>query len=345
MSAKIVSRAADESFFRPRQKFVQLASDHVPFDEMTGKAAFESKALRECVRREGVVGIIGPRGSGKSSLIAHVCRELPKSHLALRVPVSGADDPTSVSTVGAVTLSQALSDIDMARRQRRAIFRARGDRVRVERTRGAGGTLGGGPIPAAIHADLSTLRNQVETNTLAADRLTGIDRLISILVSRGVRPVFVLEDTEAAIGGEDATIAQRFVEGPIHAFVHEVDAACMIAIQDVFRPVEAFGHLATSMALIEIPNLNEDGARPALGAIVENRLAQFGVDKPTVANVLDEEALRRLSAFYGETEGNLRASLAALQSASEYAAETSAELIGDGHMRAGVEDWHGRYVR
>lgn len=258
MSAKIVSRAADESFFRPRQKFVQLASDHVPFDEMTGKAAFESKALRECVGREGVVGIIGPRGSGKSSLIAHVCRELPKSHLALRVPVSGADDPTSVSTVGAVTLSQALSDIDMARRQRRAIFRARGDRARVERTRGAGGTLGGGPIPAAIHADLSTLRHQVETNTLAADRLTGIDRLISILVSRGVRPVFVLEDTEAAIGGEDAMIAQRFVEGPIHAFVHEVDAACMIAIQDVFRPVEAFGHLATSMALIEIPNLNED---------------------------------------------------------------------------------------
>ena len=345
MSAAILRRAAEESFFRPRQRFAHLAHDHVPFDRLIGKTSYEGRALRECVDREGVVGIVGPRGGGKSSLIAHVCKELPDSHLALRVPVSGADDPTSVSIVCAVTLSQALNDIDMAKRERRRLARLRGDSKGSERSLGAGGTLGGGPIPAAVHADLGTLREQVQTNALAVDRLAGIDRLISILVARELRPVFVLEDTEAAIGGEDAATADGFIDGPIRAFVHEVDAACLIAIQDVFRPLEAFEHLSQSMALVEIPNLQSTAARSALEAIVENRLSQFDLDKASAADVLSKEAIDRLVGFYVETSGNLRATLAALQSSAEYAAEQGGELIGDGQMRAGVEDWHAQSSR
>jgi energy-coupling factor transporter ATP-binding protein EcfA2 len=345
MSSEILRRAAEESFFRPRQRFAQLAEDHVPFDLLTGKTSYEGRTLRECVDREGVVGIVGPRGGGKSSLIAHACKALPDSHLALRVPVSGADDPTSVSVVCAVTLSQALNDIDMAKQQRRGLSRFRADSKSSERSLGAGGTLGGGPIPAALHTDLGTLRKQVQTNALAVDRLAGIDRLISILIARGRRPVFVLEDTEAAIGGEDATTAKGFIDGPIRAFVHEIDAACLIAIQDVFQPLEAFEHLSQSMAMIEIPNLQATAARAALEAIVENRLGQFDLGKASAADVLSEAAIDRLVGFYVETSGNLRATLAALQSAAEYAAEQGAEAIGDGQMRAGVEDWHAQSSR
>lgn len=345
MSAEILRRAAAESFFRPRQRFPQLAHDHVPFDRLTGGTSHEGRALRECVDREGVVGIVGPRGGGKSSLIAHVCKELPDSHLALRVPVSGADDPTSVSVIGAVTLSQALNDIDLARRERRGLARLRGDSSSSERSLGAGGTLGGGPIPAALHADLGTLREQVRTDALAVDRLAGIDRLISMLVARERRPVFVLEDTEAAIGGEDAATAKGFIDGPIRAFVHEVDAACLIAIQDVFQPLEAFEHLAQSMAMIEIPSLPPAAARSALEAIVENRLGQFGLETSPAAEVLNDDAIDRLVGFYVETSGNLRATLAALQSAVEYAAEQGADLVGGGQMRAGVEDWHAQGSR
>ncbi len=344
MSAEILKRAAEESFFRPRQRFAHLAHDHVPFDRLVGKTSCEGRALRECVDREGVVGIVGPRGGGKSSLIAHVCKELPDSHLALRVPVSGADDPTSVSVICAVTLSQALNDIDLAKRERRRLTRLRGDTRSSERSLGAGGTLGGGPIPAALHTDLGTLREQVQTEALAVDRLAGMDRLISILVARELRPVFVLEDTEAAIGGHDTAIAQGFIEGPIRAFAHEVDAACLIAIQDVFRSLEAFEHLSQSMAMIEIPKLQPAAARRALEAIVDNRLDQFDLGETSAADILSEEAAARLVDFYIETSGNLRATLAALQSAAEYAAEQGAELIGDGQMRAGVEDWQAQRV-
>jgi hypothetical protein len=184
-----------------------------------------------------------------------VCAELPDEYVALRVPITGADDPTSVSLMAAVALSQALNDIDMEGHQQQALEASRADGRSAERASGGGGgTLGGGPIPIAIHAEVNTLRETHVTDALATDRLAGLDRLISILVARDRRPVFVLEDTEAAIGGASREeTAEAFLAGPVHAFVHEIDAACLIAIQDVFTTVPSFKELATSMALVDIP--------------------------------------------------------------------------------------------
>jgi Cdc6-like AAA superfamily ATPase len=341
MSSELIARLATESVFRPHQGFIELAHDHVPFDSLSGRATFESKALRESVEREGVVGVIGPRGGGKSSLIANVCQSLPETHVALRVPVTGADDPTSVNVIAAVALSHALNDIELDKQQRQAIEAARADGRTAARTPGGirGGTLGGGSVPAAVHAELGSLRIDQQTNSIAVERLAGLDRLISILVARGRRPVFVLEDTEAAIGGEDLAIAEGFLAGPVHALVHEVDAACLIAIQDVFEQTAAFKHLAASMALIEIPELDETHLRPALISIIEKRLERGEIHGVGAEQVLDAEALGLLADFYGQTQRNLRASLAALQSAAEYADETSAPIIAAGQMRAALESW------
>jgi hypothetical protein len=346
MSHELITRLAEESVFRPRQSFFDLGQDHVPFDDLTGKSTHEARARRESVEREGVVGIVGSRGGGKSSLIAGVCRSLPDSHVALRVPVTGADDPTSVNVVAAVALSQALHELDMDDRQRGEIEKARADGRTVAQTPAGfrGGTLGGGPIPAEIHAELGSLRTDLETNPLAVDRLAGIDRLITILVSRGLRPVFVLEDTEAAIGGEDMAVAEGFLAGPIHALVHEVDAACLVAIQDVFQSTEAFRNLAGSMALIDIPVLEGPELAPALRTIIDRRLALNEIDGATSKEVLDEDALGLLVSFYGEEGGNMRNTLAALQSAAEYAAETGVPTIGAGQTRAALESWRARLL-
>ncbi len=205
MTPEQIEFLAGQGAFRPRQHFSHLAADHVPFDELTGRATFETRALRAVTANDTAVGILGPRGAGKSSLIAYVCAHLPDTHVALRVPVTGADDPTNVSTVAAVALSQALADIDLEHYQREALERARADRATVEQVPGGlrSGTLGGGPIPAQVNVELGTLREQLTSNRLAAERLAGLDRLITILVARDLQPVFVLEDTEAAIGGAD----------------------------------------------------------------------------------------------------------------------------------------------
>lgn len=343
MTSTLIEAIATQGVFRPRQKFRQLAEDHVPFDTLIGHDGYELAASRAIVDESVVVGIVGPRGAGKSSLIAYVCSKLPDTHVALRVPVSGADDPTSVSVMAAAALAQALADLELESYQREALERARADETTREEHPGRlGGTLGGGPVPAAVHAELATLREQLTSRRLAAERLAGLDRLIQILVSRGSNPVFVLEDTEAAIGGQrHDEIVSAFLRGPIHAFVHEIEASCLIAIQDVFTSKPEFAQLAASMALVEIPDLSEGQPRKALAAIIGNRLNQYEL-RAEPEEVLAPDGADLLLGFYDQSERSLRFTLAALQSAVEYAANAGADHIGVGHVRAAMSDWRAR---
>lgn len=345
MTSELIELIAARGVFRPRQPFHQLAADHVPFDHLLGQPRFETLALR-AVANDEPVGIVGPRGAGKSSLIAYVCDNLPSGYVALRVPVTGADEPDNVSVVAAVALSQALADLELEREQREALNRARADQQSAQRTPGGlrGGTLGGGPIPAAVHAELGTLREQLTTNRLAAERLAGLDRLISILVARSVRPLFVLEDTEAAIGGADRPdLAAAFLAGPVRAFATELETPCLVAIQSVFTESREYPQLAAGMQIVEIPALGDNIAHQALDAIIINRLQQYDAGSDPRA-VIADDVLEPLISFYDETGHSLRFTLAALQAAAEYAAEMRAERVGAGHVRAAVIDWRGRIV-
>jgi hypothetical protein len=344
VTAALLDDLAARGAFRPRQHLRQLVDDHVPFDRLVNLDRFEVTALRVLVDGNNTVAIVGPRGGGKSSLIAYVCANLPQHHLALRVPVAGADDPTSTSTIGAVALSQALRDIDLERHQREAIEHARADAVTAARGPGRlrGWRLGGGPIPAEVHGDLATLHAQVETRPTIADRLSGIERLIAILVARGLQPVFVFEDTEAAVGGaDDFSRVDAFLSGPIRAFAREVEAPCIVAIQDVFTASRAFNELAPSMALVRLPVLDDAHAPGALRSIIDNRLASLELEVKSTS-VIEDHTLGQLIAFYDEAGHDLRFTMAVLQSAVEYAAVAGASWIERGHVRAASTDWRNR---
>src|SRR5680860_461979 len=145
------------------------------------------------------------------------------------------------------------------------------------------------------------------------------------------RKIFVFEDTEAAIGGDGLEAANAFLAGPIRAFAHEVDASCLVAIQDVFRDAPAFKELAPGLALIDLPILDGKRASRALRAIIDNRLAQHEIDA-TPGSVIGDDALQMLVDFYGETDQNLRLTLAALRSATDHAADNGADRIEVGHL-------------
>lgn len=284
------------------------------------------------------MAVQGPIGAGKSSLIASVCADLPSTHVALRVPVVGADDPTSVSVLAALTLSGALAAIEMEAHQRQALEEARADRAERVTTPGTlGAKLGGGPIPAEVAVESGTLSEQLQTNRLAGERLAGLDRLISILVAHGREPIFVLEDTEAAVGGrEDHERIEAFFAGPVTAFVQEVEAPCLVAVQDPFAEAAAFRRLAPSFELIELPTFPD--ARAALAVIAAHRLRAHDLDV-IVADVIDRDALEVLVAFYDEAHRSLRLTLAALQSAVDHAADLSASTVRAAHVRVGADEW------
>jgi hypothetical protein len=345
--AEALRAVARERAFLPRRQFAQLAHDHVAFDALLGRDRYEAVALRSVVADPLCVSIVGPVGGGKSSLIAYVCQRLPETHVALRVPVTGADDPTSVSVVAALALSQAISAIEMEQYQRDALERARADTVTVDSGPGKalGGRLGGGPIPAEVHAEVATLREQLARNQLAGDRLSGLDRLITLLVARGLQPVFVLEDTEAAVGGGERTeVVEAFFGGPVRAFMNELEAPCLLAVQDGIATSPTFNELAPHMQIIEVPSFEDPQVGTALGKIVAHRLSQFDISV-AVQELVGDEALELLVSFYEETGRSLRHVLAALQSASEYANDTGAAQIGAGHVRAATSDWRAIFRR
>ena len=340
MSFEAVRRVSDERLFAPEGKFVYLANDHVRFDDLTESTSYEARTLRTVTAGPGAAAVVGPVGGGKSSLIADVCARLPETHVALRVPILGLDDPTSTSMMAAMALATALQAVKFEKAQEAELQHARADRADVTRSsRGMGGKLGGGAFPVEVHGELGTLETQLATDRLAGERLAGLDRLVSILAVHQLQPIFVLEDTEAAVGGRDqSAVIEGFFAGPVTAFVREVDAACLVAVQDEIATQEPFQRLAPSFLNVELPRFEEDGST-VLGKILEHRLARENA-APTVDEVLSGEAVDLLGAFFGRT-GKLRHALAAAQSAADHSTEAGADVIGAGAMRAAISEWTG----
>ena len=335
-----IERLSNSAAFTPSRKYLQLPGDHVPFDQLTGKANYEARVIG-ALEHDRDVGILGPRGGGKSSLIAYVSEHLPPEFVVLRVPVTGADDPTKTANVTSVALNAALRTIELARGERAELQKARADQASSERSSGArGASVGGGALPFEVHGELRTLSEQLANNQLADERLAGLDRLISILRHRRLRPVFVLEDTEAAIGGSDRPqLTAGFLTGPVRAFTQELEAPCIIAVQDAFKASPEYRELIATVQDVKLPIL----PRASLATIIEHRLRREGINAPA-GEFLSAGAFRLLMAFYRESENSLRFTLSALQSAIGHAAEMAAERVEEGHMRAAVNEWQQHFT-
>lgn len=327
---------------RPRKRFGELASDHVPFDELTSETRFEAKALDAvCSGERHCVAIVGSTGAGKSSLIAKTCANLPANHVALRVPVVGVNDPTDVHVVAAMTLATALGAVEMEAHQRQAIEQARADSVTSLPAESAvSGKLGGGAFPVSVGAELKTLTEQHRIDALAGDRLAGIDRLVSILVAAGTTPVFVLEDTEAAIGLGSEGDVEAFFNGPVRAFISEVDAALLIAIQRRFvDEAPAYSELRPALIEIELPSMDLDTGTRAVRRIIDHRLGLYEFDFDASA-VAEDDALSAASGLLtGRFAGSIRHTLVTLHGAGELATEDGHTAIGPEHVKKASLDW------
>lgn len=330
--------------FREPQ-FVDLGLAHVPFDTLTGGDAVEGPML-EAVRSGSSAAIVGARVSGKSSVLAWLCRQLPDDHVAIRVPVVGMDDPSDPAVLGSVALGAALeaaraNEVDVSGDQREAIESARADDV----TRRPGRTsriakLGGGPVPAEVSAQLESLEIEYSRGKQPADRLYGLDRLLAVFNYHGRVPVLVLEDTEAALGaGVDDATRDRFFTNSLKLLVREIETPTIVAVQDHFTELEAYADLRPYLFETTIPSLaarTVDGLR----TIVAHRLEFFGIGIQ-VENLIADEALA-LASLYGKKDGSIRHVLAALEVAAAAAIDTDANRLQAGHVRLGIEDWGDR---
>jgi energy-coupling factor transporter ATP-binding protein EcfA2 len=83
--------------FEATHRYEDLDLFHVRFDELTGRGETE-QMLGHMAARGGRVALIGPSGSGKSSVISCVLgplvEDLPEQIIPIRIPVAAADAET-----------------------------------------------------------------------------------------------------------------------------------------------------------------------------------------------------------------------------------------------------------
>ena len=341
MSREAIGTAAEIGLFRPRNRLWELPVLHVPFDQLAGSDRYEQQALIRLTQGT-YLAVMGASGAGKSSVIAWICEQLPRDHIALRIPITGVADPGSVGEVAQLALSVTLDEISLSDADQNALTQARADSSATRRTpASARATLGGGPIPAGLSAETASLEREFTHDRRDGDYLLALNsRLVPILVHAGLTPVFVFEDTEATVGGGDdkRDRAEAFFTGPLSAFVSQVDSPTLVAIQShLTAGSPAFDRLAPSLHRLAIPVLAEK-ARSVVEAILTRRLDHAGIDMPA-SDLITAPGLDLLADFYRETEGDLRRVLAATQDALDRADSDEGQFVDEPHLRFGLGQW------
>jgi hypothetical protein len=342
VSREAVANVANSAAFRPTNQPWLLSERHVPFDDLLGTdPGFEKLAARRLT--DGVtdgVAVIGPSGAGKSSFVAWVTNDLPASHAAILIPVSALSDPTDTAEALRLALGVILDTIRLDASEREELHIERADqRTAVREPTGVtGGRIGGGPIPASVNVQVGSLRQEFLENKLQGEFAGGVMRAVEVIREQGVVPVFVFEDTEAIVGGDDETArADAFFAGPLRFFVQELHTPCLVAVQTHLTESEPYQRLAAAMETLEIPRIGGT-ARAALASILGRRLQVAGGNwHPT--DVLADDALDGLVQFYDEKSGDFRKVLAAAHDATEHAAGMGAELVRAAHVRVGTANW------
>ena len=340
MSADQVANIANRAAFRPRSRLWELHELHVPLDELAGGDGYEQRAITR-LTEGSCVAVVGPSGAGKSSVIAWVCHQLPSSHFALRIPITGVEDPGSVGEIARLALSITLDEAVLDATAEDELEKTRATSRTTTRTpAGISAKLGGGVIPAEVSVNVASLLEEFTEDRLGGDYLLALNgRLVPTLAEAGTTPVFVFEDTEATVGGaDDQQRAEAFFAGPLSAFVDQIDAPTIVAVQThLIDGSRAFARLAPVLELITIPLLSAP-ARNAIETILARRIDPV-LPRAQLASIIDADALDALTEFYTQSSGDLRRVLAAAHEAAEHAAGDQAELIGLSHARFGIAQW------
>ncbi len=110
-------------------------------------------------------------------------------------------------------------------------------------------------------------------------------------------------------------LAEAFFAGPLSAFVSQVDAPTIVAVQThLIVGSPAFARLAPVLEQLTIPLL-DDLARPSVDVILTRRTETAGLGVE-ITDIFEGAALDELAKFYRNSNGDLRRVLAAAHEAA-----------------------------
>lgn len=327
--------------------YEQLEAYHVPFDELTGTTAVEAELTHWSTRR-GKVAVIGPSGSGKSSVMAAVlgqlAEEVPDWLCPVRIPVELAE-PEVITTTRAFAqhlvrqvMFWAAPEV-LSEQQRQELDRGTADIERRTGRRRRGGFALGAPawlVDAKLSGDLTGAAHDIQRELGAGDIVRQTRRMIELFRDREREPFLVFDDTDTwlRLPGEQEEaerLATGFFTNNVRMVAKELDVGFAVAVHNDYLPGGGYRQIAGLLTPIEIPKLEEPV--DAIARILQRRLDVHDLGL-LVADAFDEAALDYLSFVYDDAPDLRRVMGIASRSIAKALQDPDAERVGKAAVRA-----------
>ncbi|TQC44559.1 hypothetical protein EEB14_36785 [Rhodococcus sp. WS4] len=343
MSAQLLRVLQNAHAFDSTPPEAQLASLHVPFDFLTGAAAYED-TLARAVRRGERVALIGASGSGKTSTTEHVLGGFAEDVAPIRVRVdmmapSVSTNPSDFAAHLVHTVRKYIDDRGVRPDRRKA---SRHDDT-------ARGVVDKRPVKVSVGAGMPWLKGDlavelggvVHTRTVSGEDIVEQAQLIlQIITARGIRPVLVLPDTDHWIrraGLDPSPLIAGFFGSTLRMIAERLSTAAVIAVHDTYLPDpayrEASGFLESRISLPEIPSPG------ALGTILLHRARATDVGNHwQIHDLVDPHALEYLFAHYRASHRNLRKVIQTAHGALAHACDELSDTIGRRHVELALTE-------
>ena len=350
MSRAALRELYDRKAFKPTPSIWELAEAHVSFAELGVDGAPE-QAIESGLREgDGIAALVGGSGSGKSSVLAYVAKELAAARTAqgdrpflpVFVPVAGRPDHASdLETFGQGVILEVLLSLkdSLDEHYREKLEEALSSEISRQRA-GAKFIAKLASVIPGVRAEAGFELASDVVSVVGKARLDsrgGLKTLGDIVRARGYELVVVVEDTDALAYG-DGDLAARFFTSIVRPLASDADVGVAIAIQT--RWIEGEESLDAAQAAIEravastiMPVASsDDDARRMIEIVLDRRIARGLEDagalgrRPASA-LFDDDALLVLGHEL-RTSGSFRRPLGMIRDALDRRADDLPDRLG-----------------